>query len=98
MPVQVSAVRGPLPPATADDVRAMAARAAAADGVAPLSEQPLLWLTDPDAVVVHLLARDDDGALVGYAQVDVALDAQATAELVVAPHARRQGTGGRLLA
>ncbi|MDM7854479.1 mycothiol synthase [Cellulomonas alba] len=98
MPVQVSAVRGPLPTAVADEVRAVAARAAVADGVAPLSEQPLLWLSDPDAVVVHLLARDDDGALVGYAQVDVALDAQATAELLVAPDARRHGTGGRLLA
>jgi mycothiol synthase len=97
MPVEVSAVRGPLPPAVADEVRALAARAAAVDGVAPLSEQPLLWLTDPEAVVVHLLAREDDGRLVGYAQADVALDAQASAELVVDPAARGRGTGARLL-
>jgi len=97
MSVQVSLVRGPLPPVTADEVQALVARCAAADGVAPISEQPLLWLSDREASVVHVLARDGDERLAGYAQVDVALDAQATAELAVDPGSRRQGVGRSLL-
>ena len=69
---------GPLPPIVADEVRALAARAAAHDGVAPLSEQPLLWLEAEEAPVEHLLARDERSVLVGYAQLDVTLAASVT--------------------
>jgi mycothiol synthase len=89
---------GPLPPITADEVRALAARAAAHDGVAPLSEQPLLCLEADEARVEHLLARDARGVLVGYAQLDVTLAASVHGELVVDPDHRRLGIGRALLA
>lgn len=80
--------------ATASQVSALAAAAHASDGVAPLSEQPLLRLADDAAPVVHLTARTSDGTLVGYAQVDTDT---ASAELVVDPARRRRGTGRALL-
>ncbi len=90
------------PALTADDVagvRALADRAAAADGVPQLSEQTLLQLDDPAATVTHLLVRPAAaGAPVGYAQLDGSAADGATAELIVDPHLRRQGIGGRLLA
>lgn len=95
--VALDVVTGPLAEAVAADVRRVAEAAQAVDGVAPLSEQPLLWLRDPAADVRHVLARDDAGALVGYAQVDLAAAPDPTAELVVAPDARRRGTGTALL-
>lgn len=87
---------GALPAATATAVRDLAAAAGTHDGVAPLSEQPLLWLTGGGPDVVHLLAGED-AAPVGYAQVDLRDPALATAEVVVAPAARRRGTGTALL-
>jgi mycothiol synthase len=93
---------GALPATDADAVRALAAAAERADGIAPLSEQPLLWLAGGGPDVVHLLAADGSadapGTLAGYAQVDVRDPALATAELVVAPGRRRAGTGSALLA
>ena len=88
---------GPLDDATARGVRELASRAAARDGVPPLSEQPLLWLSSPEAPVVHLLAHDE-GTLVGYAQVDVGATTTARAELAVDPDHRRRGVGRALLA
>jgi len=97
--------RGPLAPGEVAQVRALAGAAAAADGVAPLSEQPLLHLSAGDDAV-HLLAwsGDDDGddsgdgdALTGYAQLDLGAPGSASAELVVAPAARRRGVGRELL-
>lgn len=93
----VTATAGPLPPTTADAVRALAQRAAAVDGVAPLSEQPLLWLTEPEAPAVHLQAAVDD-VLVGYAQLDVGSQTSVKAELVVDPDHRRTGIADALLA
>ncbi len=81
---------GPLDPGTAAAVRALAAGAAAVDGVAPLGEQALLDLTDAGAPVRHLVAPD------AYAWLD--LRGRPTAELVVAPDARREGRGRTLLA
>ena len=95
--VIVSATAGPLTAAAADEVRTLAERASAADGVAPLSEQPLLWLTESEAPVIHLRAHDPDG-LVGYAQLDVGSQSSARAELVVDPEHRRAGIGRTLLA
>ncbi|WP_456826306.1 mycothiol synthase [Cellulomonas sp. P5_E12] len=95
--VIVSATAGPLTAAAADEVRTLAERASAADGVAPLSEQPLLWLTEPEAPVIHLRAQGPDG-LVGYAQLDVGSQSSVRAELVVDPGHRRAGIGRALLA
>ncbi|WP_418275071.1 mycothiol synthase [Isoptericola jiangsuensis] len=87
---------GPLAPATQDAVRALAAAAAAHDGVAPLSEQPLLNLGVDDAAVTHALVRGPAGDAVAYLQVDRGGDV-ASAELVVHPAHRRAGTGTLLL-
>ncbi|MFI2753595.1 mycothiol synthase [Cellulomonas sp. P22] len=94
---QIVEVRGPLTPEQAHAVRELAAHAHHADGVAPLSEQPLLWLTAPDAPVAHLLSSDPHGTLLGYAQLDLGAEPAVSAELVVAPSARRQGHGRALL-
>lgn len=94
--VVVTATAGPLSTTAADDVRALAHRAAGADGVAPLSEQPLLWLTEPEAPAVHLKAALGD-VLVGYAQLDVGSQTSVKAELVVDPAHRRSGVGRALL-
>lgn len=101
----IRAVQGALEGSTAQAVRALAARAQDADGVAPLSEQPLLWLTDAAAPVAHLLverpggpSEEPDGGLVGYAQLDLGAPGAASAELVVDPAARRRGIGRDVLA
>jgi len=87
---------GPLDPATADQVRALAAAAQEADGVAPLSEQPLLRLGVDHENLTHVVAYDGEGTVTGYAQVDRGGDV-ASAELVVHPAARRRRTGRMLL-
>ncbi|GAA1718391.1 mycothiol synthase [Isoptericola hypogeus] len=87
---------GPLDPAAQDAVRALAAQAAAHDGVAPLSEQPLLRLGTDAEWLTHVVAHDKHGATVGYLQVDRGGDV-ASAELVVHPDHRRQHTGSMLL-
>ncbi|QDW62247.1 mycothiol synthase [Oerskovia sp. KBS0722] len=87
---------GPLDPATADEVRALAVAAQESDGVAPLSEQPLLRLGVDDEDLTHVVAYDDEGTVTGYAQVDRGGDV-ASAELVVHPAARRRRTGRMLL-
>lgn len=101
-PTLVTAAAGPLDAAAADAVRRLHHDATRADGVAPLSEQPLLWLTEPEAPVVHLLAHaggaaDAPGELVGYAQLDVGTTTRVSAELVVHPDHRRRGVAGALL-
>ncbi|GAA4418813.1 mycothiol synthase [Georgenia halophila] len=67
------------------------------DGVAALSEQPLLELRHPVRDVRHVLVGGDDdpsGALAGYAQLDVVAG---SAELAVHPGHRRRGIGRALL-
>lgn len=93
--------RGPLDPAVVAAIRTLAGAAAVTDGVAPLSEQPLLSLT-ADTGAVHVLAYTgaadgDPGALAGYAQLDLGAPGAATAELAVAPPDRRHGVGRALL-
>lgn len=85
-----------LTPDGVDEVLALARAAEEADGVAPLSEAPLLALRHGGGPGrTHLLVRDPRGRLAGYAQVWHA-DA-ATAEVVVRPDARRQGSGRALV-
>ena len=94
--VILSATAGPLSAGSADAVRALADRAAAVDGVHPLSEQPLLWLSATEAPVIHLCAEVGPD-LVGYAQLDVGTQSSTKAELVVDPGHRRAGVGRALL-
>ncbi|GAA1976877.1 mycothiol synthase [Isoptericola halotolerans] len=87
---------GPLSPAAQDAVRRLAADAAAHDGVAPLSEQPLLRLADDSHDLTHVRVQTKSGATTGYLQVDRGGDV-ASAELVVHPEHRRAGIGSLLL-
>lgn len=87
---------GPLAPAVQDAVRALAARAVEVDGVAPLSEQPLLRLGADEPWLTHAVARSRAGAVVGYLQDDRSGEV-ASAELVVDPEHRRGGVGRLLL-
>ena len=80
-----------LPSDDQDQVRAVIAAAARADGIAPVSEQVLREL--PLRRTEHLLATDAD-RVVGYLNLAPATDAAPPmAELVVAPGARRRGIG-----
>lgn len=97
---------GPLTPAEAALVIALAEEAHRADGVAPLSEHALLHVQHPGTVA------DDDtdaardliiitgGAAIAYAHLDLAPDADSgdlSGELVVHPAHRRHGHGSALL-
>ncbi|MBO0609640.1 mycothiol synthase [Myceligenerans salitolerans] len=92
---------GPLSSETRHEVRNIAAAAAGADGVVPLSEQPLLGLSRDEPWLTHVVARDaEDGngslGVAGYLQVDRS-GPVASAEVVVHPHHRRRGVARRLL-
>lgn len=87
-----------LSPAEAAAVRALAASAGSADGVAPLSEQTLLRLDGDFGGIQHLLARrdGDGGEVVGYAELETVGAAEFAAELMVGPQYRRRGIGRAL--
>ncbi|MGA8117886.1 MAG: mycothiol synthase [Actinocatenispora sp.] len=89
--VEVSRVDGSEPDAA--EVIALAEAAAAADGVAPLSEAFLLRLRHGGSDADHVVARDG-GTLVGYTQLDTT---GPEAELVVHPGHRHRGVGRALL-
>jgi mycothiol synthase len=81
------------------DVLALAGMAGDVDGAYPLSEHVVLHIRQGgDAPAIHLLAREPDGTLVGYAHVDTtdAVEGPA-AELVVHPLRRRHGLGRALV-
>ena len=82
-----------LPEDAVSAVRALAGRAAEADGIDAVSEAFRLALTSPRASVTHLLAYAGRSGPVGYA----ARDAAGSAELVVDPGSRRAGVGRALL-
>ena len=90
-------VEGAVDERDAEAVESAAAAAHEADGVAPLGEQPLraLRASDDDGVR-HLLVRDADGGIAGYAQLAGAGEG-ASAELVVVPGERRRGIGTELV-
>lgn len=78
-------------------VRTLAADAEHADGVPPLGEQVLRELGGRRTA--HLLVTGPDGAVIGYLNLAPGRDgADAMAELVVAPDARRRGVGAGLVA
>jgi mycothiol synthase len=103
--VTLEAVPSPLPPATAAAVTEIARSAAGSDGVHPLSEHTLLHLDGEHPGDTHVLAYAGEpglakasgvpsgSGLTGYAF----LGPDGSAELVVAPAARRHGTGTALL-
>jgi mycothiol synthase len=70
-----------------------------ADGAYPLSEHVILHLRHGgESPAVHLLARDADGELVGYAHIDTTDAVEgASAELCVHPLFRRHGLGRALV-
>ena len=80
-----------LSPAQQEAVRILIAAAGDADGVAPVGDQVLRELSQERSA--HLLAVDGD-ELMGYLNLTPGRDgADATAELVVSPDARRRGIG-----
>ena len=89
----------PLTEAEARAVLGLAAEAEQADGAPPLSEQFRLSVEAREAGgVLHLLAVDASGEVVGYAQSRPGpADEPPSSELVVAPGARRRGVGSMLL-
>jgi mycothiol synthase len=97
--VSVIEVRRHLDRAEVLDVFDLVDDATRHDGVTPISEHVMLHLRHGgDADVRHLLARSQEGRLVGYAHLDVTdLVEGPSAELVVAPSARRHGLGHALI-
>ncbi|HET7302938.1 MAG TPA: mycothiol synthase [Segeticoccus sp.] len=90
-----------LDPAQVEQVLELAGAATRADQVRPLSEQTLLQLrpgADQQPQVVHHLVQEGD-RLLGYAQRTPGADegGSSSAEVVVAPRARRRGVGRALL-
>ena len=81
------------------DVLALAAAAGDTDGAYPLSEHVVLHIRQGgDVPAIHLLVRDPDGTLTGYAHVDTTDKVDgASAELVVHPLRRRHGLGRALV-
>ncbi|WP_445253814.1 mycothiol synthase [Nocardia sp. XZ_19_385] len=85
-----------LPEDLVPEVRGVLARATAADGVAPISEQAVLSLT-ADAPARHLFVRRA-GAVAGYANLVPAHgEHSAMAEVAVDPEFRGQGIGAELV-
>ncbi|OLT21764.1 mycothiol synthase [Pseudonocardia sp. CNS-139] len=87
--------RAELTDAEAAEVAALAAAAAALDGVAPLGDDVFRHLRD--AAADHVLVRAADGALAGFAHLEKGSDG-GSAELVVHPDHRRAGLGRALVA
>jgi len=86
-------------PLDADDqqaVRDLAKAAEAHDGVAPLSEQPLLNLSTDAEWITHVVAHTKAGSTIGYVQIDRSGETAST-ELVIHPEHRRNGHGRMLL-
>ncbi|WP_433681226.1 mycothiol synthase [Nocardia sp. CA-119907] len=78
-------------------VRELLARAAAADGVEPVSEQAVLSLAAADSGAAHLVAVRDD-VIAGYANLVAAHgEHPAMAEVAVDPAARGNGIGAELV-
>lgn len=81
------------------DVRRLLERATEVDGTRPLSEHVWLHVTHGgDDRAIHILARNSNGALAGYAHLDTTDEVEGpSGELVVLPDHRRQGVGRALV-
>jgi len=81
------------------DLQDLLASVTEADGVRPLSEHVWLHVTHGgDQHAVHVLARDDDDNLVGYAHLDTTDRVEGpSGELAVHPAHRRRGIGRQLV-
>ncbi|MCD9143051.1 mycothiol synthase [Streptomyces albireticuli] len=91
------AVLEELAPEQARDVLALVSEAAAVDGQPAVSEQGRLQLKGRRAGVRHVLVRNAEGELVGYAQLEDSDPVEAPAgELVVHPGHRGRGHGRAL--
>jgi mycothiol synthase len=88
-----------LGPADVRDVLVLANAAGDTDGAFPLSEHVMLHIRQGgEAPAVHLMIRDPDGSLAGYAHVDTTDEVEGpSAELVVHPLRRRHGLGRALV-
>jgi mycothiol synthase len=82
-----------------DEVLRLMDDVATTDGGIPLSEHVMLHLRQGgDAHDLHVVARDAHGYLIGYLHLDTTDTVEgASAELAVAPRARRQGVGSMLV-
>jgi mycothiol synthase len=102
-PSGTALTEGPLSAELPTRVQDLAAAAARADGVAPLSEDVLLQVRHGSrAGSRDLVLTSADGTLAGYAHLDApddgGQDGDASGELVVHPGRRRQGLGTALAA
>lgn len=81
------------------DVRELLESATEHDGVRPLSEHVWLHVAHGgDERALHVLARNDDGTLIGYAHLDTTDEVEGpSGELVVHPSFRRHGAGRALI-
>ncbi|OBK24373.1 mycothiol synthase [Mycobacterium asiaticum] len=87
--------RSALTAADQQSIREIVTAATEFDGVAPVGEQVLRELTHDRTD--HLLASDAQAGIIGYLNLSPARDeADAMAELVVHPQARRRGVGAAL--
>ena len=77
-----------------EDVRELAARAQAHDGVAPLNEEAWLALESGGQGEARHFAHREEGRLLGYLQWE---PGAGTGQLVVDPEARRRGIGTSLV-
>lgn len=97
----VDRIAGIPPTDVVDEVRALAASAAEADGNPPLSEQTLLTLRAHDAgdrlLTFTARSSDADSELAGVAVVTLGSDDGAVLELVVRPDCRGEGAGTALI-
>jgi mycothiol synthase len=89
----------PMEPEQVAPVEALVASAEAGDGIGPLSEHARLHLARRGGtnLVVAGGAGGPDGAIAGFAHLDVGADDVAAAELVVDPSRRQQGVGTALV-
>ncbi len=87
---------GPVSVQIAEAVHQLVAECTRHDGVAPISEQPLLQMSNRAAHVAHSFVLKNN-ALIAYAQIDLGEPGRATAEMAVAPTARGTGIGRQLL-
>lgn len=78
------------------DLERFATAVQRADGVAAFGEPTMLDLATPSGRSRHLVARDDDGVLLGWAHVDLADPDDVVVELAVSPELRRHGIGRAL--